>query len=196
MIYVGGAQLSDTQVHRRMRLMRWDQMSDRERDVAAPDPVFFASSNTQTFESEAHRIAFRAQWLGQFLNCFPDLATLALNDRPACAGYCIAWPSNPLVTGDFGALDYLRSAGKALEHYPAQIHINVSAEQRSAGLGSQLLHATLARLATAYPAPGVHIFTEHSARNRSFYLANGFSDNLTVRWQDRQLVMMVRDLRS
>jgi ribosomal protein S18 acetylase RimI-like enzyme len=176
-----------------MRIARWVDLGNGARAAANPDVVFFSSSNTQAFDNAAQRSAFRAQWLGQFLDVHPDLAVLALDPAGACAGYCVVWPDDPRTTGDFRGLDYFGAASDAVSRFPAHLHINLAEGLRGNGLGSRLLAAALARLDAARPGTGVHIFTEANARNRSFYRHNGFDEILSVPWRERRLVMMARD---
>lgn len=173
-------------------ILTWQNLSSEQRRVASPDAVFFAASNTQVFESDSERAAFREFWLGQYLDAFPELACVAVDTGGVCVGYCVIWPTSPHDCDQFTSLEYFAFAADAIDRFPAHLHINLAEAARGQGLGSRLLMVALSRLEAYHPGHGTHVFTEATARNRQFYRRNGFDEIASVVWRDRRLVMMGR----
>ena len=75
-------------------------------DTAAIDAIFFASSNTQQFASDAARHAFRDRWLGCYLTADPrDLLFLARSDSTV-VGYCLGAVENAATQPRFAGIAY------------------------------------------------------------------------------------------
>jgi GNAT superfamily N-acetyltransferase len=162
---------------------------------AQVDAIFFEASG-RSFASDEERAAFRARWLGRYLEGGTDVLLVALDEKGAAAGYLVGAVEDPAAQARFADLDYL--AGPFREQcrrYPAHLHINLAAAFRNRGLGARLIEAFAGRAAAA-GAAGVHVVTAGSARNVGFYLRCGFAGQGSSRWQGRDLVFLARTLRG
>lgn len=157
------------------------------------DSIFFGASSTQAFASAADRIAFRARWLGDYLALNKDEVYLALTEEGRVAGYVVGALADPARDPRYVELGYFRDLAPFTCNFPAHLHINVAAQHRSAGIGTQLIEAFCGH-AAACGAPGVHVVTGRGMRNVAFYLRNGFAELAEAPWNGRTLVMLGRRL--
>ncbi|MEO1694262.1 MAG: GNAT family N-acetyltransferase [Pseudomonadota bacterium] len=159
-------------------------------DHAALDGVLFESAHRKDFASAAERAAFRTQWLGLYVDDFPDFVIVARHDS-RIVGYIVGCPLTRPDDPRFEALSYFHALGDVLNRAPAHLHINITEPFRASGLGARLIEALIARLAEN-GVPGVHAITAHDARNARFYERCGFAPTACVPWTDRRLVVMAR----
>ncbi|NWG72857.1 MAG: GNAT family N-acetyltransferase, partial [Parvularculaceae bacterium] len=145
------------------------------------------------FSSTAERTAFRERWLGRYIDRWPHLAYVALDEPARVAGYLVGCLENPAQTRLFQDIAYFKAFARECARYPAHLHINLREDVRGRGIGSALIEA-FAQAAHAAGVPGLHIVTAQGARNVSFYERNGFR----VLAADTQLgitrIFMGRDL--
>lgn len=145
---------------------------ERQQEI---DGIFFASSNTKTFASEAARAAFRERWLGRYLSHDAEFAFLAQMPVGRVVGYLVGAIDDPAVAMRFGDIGYFVSLAAYTRRYPAHLHVNISREFRNEGLGTRLVERFVVA-ARAAGATGVHVVTSEGAANVSFYNRNGFSE--------------------
>jgi GNAT superfamily N-acetyltransferase len=139
------------------------------------DAIFFESSNTKSFKSEAAKEAFRERWLGRYLRRDPQFAYLASRSDGAVVGYLVGAVDDPAKGARFADIGYFASLSAYTERFPAHLHVNVAAGFRSQGIGRRLIER-FAEDAKAAGAPGVHVVTSAGAANVAFYRRNGFAE--------------------
>ncbi|MET0638860.1 MAG: GNAT family N-acetyltransferase [Hyphomicrobium sp.] len=139
------------------------------------DAIFFQSSNTTSFESDATRSAFRERWLGRYLTHDPQFAYLARSGEGTVVGYLVGSVDDPAETTRFADIGYFSSLRPLTKRFPAHLHINVDAHHRGRGLGGRLI-SRFAADAAAVGVPGIHVVTDAEARNVGFYNRNGFAE--------------------
>lgn len=148
------------------------------------DAIFFESSNTKAFASEAERAAFRERWLGKYLASEPQSAYVALADDEMPAGYLVGSLSEPVGFEAFA---------NAAWEYPAHLHVNLAPQFRNRGIGAKLIGAFAADALLA-GATGMHVVTSADSRNVGFYTRNGFAEVARTSVDGRELVFLGRKL--
>ncbi len=176
----------------RPRVIRWLELPRRERALLLIDDIFFSSSNTQSFESQAARLAFRERWLGRYLSYYPEHVYVALDARGGVIGYLAGCFDDPARTALFSDIAYFAELAQVTRRYPAHLHVNLAAPVRGSGVGSDLVRAFVATVAAA-ALPGVHVVTGRDARNVGFYNRLGFIERAGVTLKGYQLVFLGRD---
>lgn len=176
-----------------MRIEHWDTIEDRVRALRRLDEIFFETSNTKSFASEAERQAFRMRWLGRYLEVYPRWVYLALAPGGEIAGYLVGSLDDPAKTALFSDIGYFKDFAALTARYPAQLHVNFGAQWRGAGAGSKLVSAFAGDVARA-GAPGVHVVTSRGSRNAGFYVRNGFEEAGALTLNGRELVFLGRPL--
>ena len=162
-------------------------------DTAAIDAIFFASSNTQQFASDAARHAFRDRWLGRYLTADPrDLLFLARSDGTV-VGYCLGAVENAATQPRFAGIAYFQAFAQLCARFPAHLHINLAPGWRGLGIGQRLIEA-FAGAARAHGAPGLHVVTSQGARNVIFYERAGFTLQGSAGPPEAKLVFLARAL--
>lgn len=172
-------------------ICKWSEIADRAPLVRQIDEIFFESSGTKSFRSEAHRNEFRERWLGRYLENEPGWAYLALDRDGAVAGYLVGSVTDPATTGpfdDIGAFDGMAELTRA---YPAHLHVNLDPRFRNQGIGSLLIDA-FTRDAAQAGAKGVHVVTGAGARNVRFYERNGFRERARGQIRGHAVVFLAR----
>ncbi|CCB64318.1 MULTISPECIES: GNAT family N-acetyltransferase [unclassified Hyphomicrobium] len=160
--------------------------------VAEIDRIFFESSNTKTFPSDAARAAFRERWLGRYLVHDPAFAYLARDGGGRIIGYLVGAIDDPAKTPRFADIPYFAMLGAQTKRYPAHLHVNISPEFRNRGIGGRLISCFIVD-AQAAGVPGVHVVTSVGAANVSFYNRNGFEE-VARAGPDGSLVFLARSL--
>ncbi len=159
------------------------------------DHVFFTSSATRSFASDEVRQAFRERWLGRYLDRFPDCAFVAFDGDGEVAGYVVGSLDDPARNPLFGDIGYFALLADVTQRFPAQLHVNVREDCRSAGLGATLV-ARFAALARSHGCPGLHVVTAKTMRNVGFYLRNGFRRERSFPWHGHELLFLAQPLDS
>lgn len=154
---------------------RWLDCSNRERRVSGLDEVFFQSSNTQTFADDATRAKFRARWLGRYLTHYPEWFYVAIGADGCVAGYLAGCLDDPAQLALFSDIAHFKTFAHLTREYPAHLHVNLRADCRNAGVGSELV-SRFCEDARYAGAPGAHVMTGAQARNVGFYSRNGFHE--------------------
>lgn len=156
------------------------------------DDIFFTSSATKSFASEAVRSAFRERWLGRYLEHDADWFYVAVcGDR--LVGYLAGAIDDPAREARFADIGYFAAIAAETAQYPAHLHVNVAEGVRSGGIGSRLIASFVADLRRA-GIVGVHLVTGRNSRNIPFYQRNGFSLLKVIKGETNDSVMLVRNL--
>lgn len=178
-------------------LARYSEVADLESLRQPLDAIFFEASHTKSFESAALRDAFRARWLGRYLEARPDLAHMLFVDRriapQTLAGYVIGAHEDPALTDRYDDIGYFHLLADVTRLFPAHLHINMRQDMRGQGLGSLLIERFVADVAAA-GLPGVHIVTGASLRNVDFYRHNGFAFEHLFEWREKKLLFLGREV--
>ena len=179
-----------------MQIVKWlDRPHRLARDGSGSelDDIFFESSATQSFASDAARSDFRERWLGRYLRVYPEWVYVALSDEGALTGYLLGCLDDPAQTPLFSDLGYFQELAALTARFPGQLHVNLAAEARGAGVGGQLVSAFL-RDARAAGCPGVHVVTGLGMRNVGFYERQRFRDQGHTTWNGSALVFLAQPL--
>ena len=162
---------------------------ERAREI---DRIFFESSNTKSFESDAARAAFRERWLGRYLTHDPKFAYLAQAADGAIVGYLVGAIEDPAKAERFADIAYFAAFAELTERFPAHLHVNIDPAFRNRGIGGWLIDRFVedAKLAGAR---GVHVVTSAGAENIGFYNRNGFAE-VARAGADGRLVFLARSL--
>lgn len=161
--------------------------------VEGLDEVFFTSSATQSFPSDEARTAFRERWLGRYLEHFPDCALVALDREGRVAGYVVGSLDDPAQNALFDDIGYFKRLAPLTARFPAQLHVNVRADCRGAGLGAALVSRFMAKAREA-GSPGIHVVTAKGMRNVGFYARTGFRAEAAFDWNGRALLFLASPL--
>jgi len=161
--------------------------------LAAIDDIFFVSSATKSFASEAAREAFRERWLGRFLLNWPEAAFLAVSATGEVLGYIVGAVEDPARDPRFADIAYFAELAQLTADYPAHLHINLAPKARNRGIGGRLIEAFCA-FARGRGAAGVHVVTSASSRNRTFYARQSFRELAKLPGPLGQIVMLGRRL--
>ncbi len=178
----------------RLRVETWKDASGLSGVSVGVDRVFFASSATQSFETDAARAAFRERWLGRYLETFPAWAYVALDADGEVAGYLVGSIEDPAKSGFFDDITYFGAFSSLTARFPAQLHVNMAPAWRSKGQGA-LLVERFCRDAAHAGVPGVHVVSSRDMRNIGFYKRMGFRDVGGLKWNGRELVFLGRELK-
>ena len=179
-----------------MHIVKWLDWTARALSAdpgSALDAIFFQSSATQSFASDAARAAFRERWLGRYLRVYPEWVYVATSEGGAIAGYLLGCLDDPAQTPLFSDLGYFQELAALTVRFPGQLHVNLAAEARGAGVGSQLVSAFLDD-ARAAGCPGVHVVTGRGMRNVVFYERAGFREHGHAVWNGSALVFLAQSL--
>lgn len=120
-------------------IRKWTDVADKGRLVPQLDAIFFETSGTKTFESDAQRQAFRERWFGRYLRDEPAWAYVALDQDGTAAGYLVGSITDPAVTGPFDDIGAFRDFAGLTGAHPAHLHINLAARYRNRGIGGRLI---------------------------------------------------------
>jgi GNAT superfamily N-acetyltransferase len=172
------------------------QLAHREltpRLIAQIEAIFFETSG-RTFEPGPERDAFRERWLGRYLAGGTDAVVLALRGRARVVGYLVGALDNPGEQARFADMAYFRTDFTDLcRRFPAHLHINLTADYRSQGIGARLIEVFAAHAARA-GAPGMHVVAGSGMRNVRFYERCGFEPRGRALWNGREVVLLGREL--
>ena len=139
------------------------------------------------------RAAFRERWLGRHLEHFPDCTFLAVDTTESVLGYVVGALDDPAKDPRFDDIAYFRDFAHLTNRFPAHLHINLAVGARNRGIGGRLIEAFCAN-ARASGAPGVHVVTGETSRNRPFYARTGFEPQATLGPAGRGAVFLARAL--
>lgn len=162
--------------------------------------IFYETSAVQVFSSEEVKKKFEWKYLGWYLENHRNLFFVAEEISPVAGasknqilGYIACCPDTKNATDLLGLNPSLEIFRDFYDQYPAHLHINLSADARGKGLGSELiqhLEGELRRKNTR----GLHLLTSPNARNRGFYSKNGFSKEVERQYKEAALLFMGKKL--
>ena len=182
-------------------IIRLPELSIEHRDAIIPalDALFFEASNTQDFASAGEKSTFRETWLGRYITHYPEHFYLSLSEPlgngSELLGYLAGAPDNPLETPHFDDVEYFQLFKNQCAQYPAQLHINISANARGLGVGRALIDAYTTRCAVD-GVIGCHVVTRAGADNIGFYQNCGFREIARAHWAagERTLVFLGKSI--
>ena len=175
------------QIHKSDRLPRFKE------HVARIDSIFFEASARQEFSDQAERDAFRARWLGRYLEQHPDCFFVAIGDDGRPAGYLAGCLQNPTTLRHFDDIAYFQTIANFCRKYPAHFHVNVAAELRGRGIGAALV-GRFVEWARIKSVEGIHVVTAINSRSVPFYVKCGFVPLQTFLWNLGISVCLGREL--
>jgi len=177
------------------RIARLVDLTDHDLVCGQVEAIFFETSGTQSFESEAARAAYRERWLGRYLMHFPEECFVALSNDGAVVGYLAGCLEDPARSPRFSDVSYFATFSHLTPSFPAHLHINLTAGRRGEGIGAKLIEAFAGHAARA-GVPGMHVVTGEGARNNRFYLACGFRQLGATDWMGNRIAFFGRPLAS
>lgn len=172
-----------------IRIVRFDEVAHTDALAADIDAVFFESSNTKSFASDAARAAFRERWLGRYLANDARFARLALANETTVAGYIVGAIDDPALAARFADIGHFKAFAELTRRYPAHLHVNLGPAYRGHGLGARLVEGFCDDARSA-GAKGVHVVTGRDSRNVGFYRRAGFAP-LAAAGEDAQAVVFL-----
>lgn len=178
-----------------VRVHRWRELCDAPAGdlLRQVQQIFFDSSTTLSFASDAEKTAFEERWLGRYLRDDASWFYVAVDGDGRVAGYLAGSAEDPAITSRFADIEYFAPLADLTKQFPAHLHINLAAQYRSRGIGPQLIAAFIDDLVAARVC-GVHVVTGYGVRNTRFYAANGFTEKRAFPWRSSQLVFLGRQL--
>lgn len=162
-------------IERGWTILPLDAVQEQERARADIDRIFYVSSATQSFPSEAARAAFHERWLGRYLKHHRDLVFVARADDGSAFGYIAGAAEDPATLPRFADLPFTIPFAHLSRDFPAHLHVNCAPEWRGRGIGAALV-ATFAEAVHKRGARGLHLVTGANSRNRVFYAREGFEE--------------------
>lgn len=154
--------------------------------------IFWETSARSDFENEVEKAEFEKRYLGIYLKDYSDLVFVAVNEERVL-GYILGSPSTSDGKDILLANPHLEVFADMFDQYPAHLHINLRAETRGHGIGSELI-ATFEQSLRAKSVMGLHLITAPTARNVSFYIKNGFMHQVEKSWNGRPLLFLGKTL--
>jgi GNAT superfamily N-acetyltransferase len=174
------------------RIVRLTELAHAARELAEAEAIFWDSAGTTVFETAEARAAFRELWFGRYLEHVPGEFFLALGEDGDVRGYlagALISDAPPLPGPDYFAL----FPSELIAQFPAHIHVNIRADQRSAGLGAELVRAFAAHCRAA-GLPGLHAVTAAGSGSAAFFEACGLKPRATANWRGRNLAFLARSI--
>lgn len=170
------------------RIVRLTDLADAARELAGAEIIFWDSAGTTTFETAKARAAFRELWFGRYVEHAPGEFFLALGEAGDVRGYLagsLVSDAPPLPGPDYFAL----FPPELIVRFPAHIHVNIRADQRSVGLGGKLVCAFAGHCRTA-GVPGFHAVTADGSGSAAFFEKCGLASRATANWRGRDLAFL------
>lgn len=174
-------------------IMPWRAVRAQGGMLAGIDRIFYAASATQSFASDSDRLAFRARWLGRYLDMGEPWCWVALSPEGQAIGYVAGDIRDPAGEPAYADLSYFADFSDLTARYPAHFHVNLLPAWRGRSIGAALAGRFL-DAARARGVSGVHVVTGAAARNRSFYARLGFVALREHAVGGKRLVFLAKDL--
>jgi ribosomal protein S18 acetylase RimI-like enzyme len=144
-------------------------------DLLQLEEIFWLTSSTSEFSSEAHRARFANRYLYHYLDSSVSCNWIVKDQEQICGYILCSRDSSSREMLELHPL--LRHFLPLLQRFPAHLHINVHPKAQSRGFGGLLLNQLCADL-RQHQVPGVHLLTGSQARNRTFYENKGFQPQM------------------
>ncbi len=152
--------------------------------------IFFASSTRKEFQDETEREDFFEKYVGYYLKHFSEFFWVAKEGR--ILGYMAGAPDTT-DEGLFALQPHLKTFESFYEKYPAHLHVNLHADARGMGLGSELYHA-LEKDFQRMKIKGLHVMTAPDSRNKSFYERLGLHFEVVLDYKGSPILLMGKSL--
>jgi len=171
-----------------IRILPFVALSDTRRAELAVEAILFETAR-RTYPPGPERDAFKERWLGRYLQYDAGKAFVAVDASRDVVGYLVGAFDDPARTPRFGDLSYFADFASLTSRFPAHLHINLTADWRSLGIGERLIEAFVGQARSA-GVPGVHVVTGEGARNTRFYAKCGFRQEGRLDWNGHPLVLL------
>ena len=133
--------------------------------------IFFESSSVKEFTDEKSKEEFLYKYLGYYKENYPEFFLVATFENKVL-GYICGSPNSLDDSELLGLLPHFGVFKDLYDDFPAHLHINLARASRGMGVGSKLVQRF-----ESICRGGVHLITSPTARNKSFYLKNGYNFN-------------------
>ncbi len=164
---------------------------ERSRLKQELEDIYIESSMAGTFKDPEAFKTFLWKYLGFYLHYYPEFIWVALGSDLECLGYVLGAPRS-----DHEELlkiqPHLKLFENCFKRFPAHLHLNCHKSYRGVGIGGELVRTFENDIKTI--SSGLHIITTTDARNRSFYLRHGLSNEFKMFYKNTPLVLMAKDL--
>lgn len=152
--------------------------------------IFFESSTKKDFKDEAEKEAFYYKYLGFYLEHFPELCLVAVDEK--VLGYVVGSPDTENAEL-LSIQPHLKTFEEYFNKYPAHLHINCHADSRGRGVGSSLILEMVEALQKR-KIKGLHIMTGPDAENKCFYKKLGFNFQVVQDFRGSPILLMGKEL--
>lgn len=154
--------------------------------------IFWETSARSDFADLAEKKDFENRYLGIYLESYAEFVFVACEGQRV-VGYILGAPDTLKAEAILKANLHMAIFEDMYQRYPAHLHINLRAETRGQGIGSELIKAFEDYLIKK-SVTGLHLITSSTARNVSFYLKNGFVHKVERLWNGRPLLLLGKTL--
>ncbi len=144
------------------------------------------TSSVREFSSDEARAKFVYKYFGFYHEKFADFCWFAQKEGKSL-GYCLGAPMTD--SSFFVYQPHLEVFNDLYEVFPAHLHINLHPDSQGLGIG-KLLVEKWEEVARASGALGMHIMTGVDARNKSFYLRQGFTTEVVRNYKGNPILFM------
>lgn len=144
------------------------------------------TSSIKEFSSDEARTKFLYKYFGFYYEKFPGFCWYAQKENKGL-GYCLGTPVTD--SSFFVYQPHLEVFNDLYEDFPAHLHINLHPDSQGLGIG-KLLIEKWEDVARAHGARGMHIMTGVDARNKSFYLRQGFTTEVVRNYKGHPILFM------
>ena len=144
------------------------------------------TSSLKEFSSEEAKSKFLYKYFGLYHERFTDFCWYAQKEEKRL-GYCLG---SPVTDSSFFVYQpHLEIFNDLYRDFPAHLHINLHPDSQGLGIG-KLLIEKWEQVARAHGLPGMHIMTGVDARNKSFYLRQGFTTEVVRNYKGNPVLFM------
>ena len=144
------------------------------------------TSSITNFSSEEARAKFLYKYFTMYHEKFTEFSLFAKRGNQVL-GYCLGAPITD--SSFYSEQPHLEIFNDLYEAFPAHLHINLHPDSQSLGIG-KLLIEKWEELAKNHGAVGMHIMTGVDARNKSFYLRQGFDHEIVRSFKGHPILFM------
>jgi len=146
--------------------------------------IFFESSGKKEFSTLKDKEEFIYKYIGFYKKHHSDSFFIAIREDSVLGYICGAEDSLEQLDL-FTLLPHYKLFKDLYLDYSTHLHINLHLEARGAGVGSKLI-----KHFEEQTCGSIHLITTPSARNRSFYLKNGYDLEIIRKNDDTELLFM------
>ena len=154
--------------------------------LSSLEEIFFLTSSIKEFSSAEARAKFVYKYFGLYYEKFADFCWYAQVGEKSL-GYCLG---SPITDSSFFIYQpHLEVFNDLYAEFPAHLHINLHPDSQGLGIG-KLLIEKWEEMARASGVGGMHIMTGVDARNKSFYLRQGFTKEVVRTFKGNPILFM------